>query len=532
MHDESVQLLTSILRADRDARPVLLLGAGASFSSGIPVAAECVRRISRRVFAERVKGRPLLPEQVKFSEWFPWLQQHPWFIPGEDRLAENFPLIVEHLLVPREYRKQVFLELLQLTRGIGRGYQTLAEMVLRGLFRTILTTNFDTCLPFALNEKRPHLRHFSEVNRSPGDLMEFDLFSKAQIVWLHGKAEQYSDRNLVDEVAHLDAELAEKLLPLLASSPLIVVGYRGAEPSVMEDLLLSARERTNNFRNGIFWCSRAGDSLHPNVEALRRAVGTNFQPLEILGFDELMDSLSVTLAEEDTYASQSPNPLAPKAAGFDDSVLPSASVQDLDLDLALVILKEYCQTLHRASVTSETLPALLRELGLLITEKGTEVPTKGCVLLFGRHPQTFFPQAVVSVSIAGKKRVVFDGNLIKQRRDLLDWLESSDVNPELQIKRRTVYERQSAYPPRVLVELVINQLVHRDYETEQPATIEVEPGCSTWRIYVSIRRNSRQSKRIDSLCGCSVTRQALKISDGTGPDTHQYAGGCSVHHWE
>jgi len=33
--------------------------------------------------------------------------------------------------------------------------------------------------------------------------------------------------------------------------------------------------------------------------------------------------------------------------------------------------------------------------------------------------------------------------------------------------------------------------------------------------YVSIRRNSRQSKRIDSPRGYSITRQALKVSDGT-----------------
>ena len=127
-HDESVHVLTSILRADCDARPVLLLGAGASFSSGVPLAAECVRRIGRRVFAERVKGRAIVPEQVKLSEWFPWLQHHSWFVPGEDRLADNFPLIVEHLLVPREYRKQVFLELLQPSSGIGPGYKALSEL--------------------------------------------------------------------------------------------------------------------------------------------------------------------------------------------------------------------------------------------------------------------------------------------------------------------------------------------------------------------------------------------------------------------
>src|SRR2546430_1028671 len=98
----STQTLASLMRDCSEARPVFLLGAGASFSSGVPLAAESVRRIARRVFAERSKGGAVLPEQVKLSEWQSWLQSQTWFIKGEDRLAENFPLIVEHLLHPRE----------------------------------------------------------------------------------------------------------------------------------------------------------------------------------------------------------------------------------------------------------------------------------------------------------------------------------------------------------------------------------------------------------------------------------------------
>ena len=89
-HQESVRVLASLLRASNEARPVLLLGAGASFSSGVPLAAESVRRMARRVFAEKVKGGSIVPEQVKLTEWQTWLQGRPWFIkggncPGSDR---------------------------------------------------------------------------------------------------------------------------------------------------------------------------------------------------------------------------------------------------------------------------------------------------------------------------------------------------------------------------------------------------------------------------------------------------------------
>jgi hypothetical protein len=41
--------------------------------------------------------------QIKTSEWTTWLQSQSWFIHGEEKLAENFPLVVEYLLKPEAY---------------------------------------------------------------------------------------------------------------------------------------------------------------------------------------------------------------------------------------------------------------------------------------------------------------------------------------------------------------------------------------------------------------------------------------------
>src|SRR6266481_5316648 len=103
----AVSILVPLMRASDDPRPILLVGAGASFRSGVPTAAEAVKHIARLVYAERELGGVRPAERVKPSEWEPWLQRLPWFIHGADRLAENFPLAVEHLLVPAEFRKRV-----------------------------------------------------------------------------------------------------------------------------------------------------------------------------------------------------------------------------------------------------------------------------------------------------------------------------------------------------------------------------------------------------------------------------------------
>lgn len=474
----STQTLASLMRAAMEARPVFLLGAGASFSSGVPLAAESVRRIARRVFAERVKGGAVLPEQVKLSEWQLWLQSQPWFIKGEDRLAENFPLVVGHLLQPREYRARILRDLFKPADEIGSGYKHFADLIMKGLVRTVLTTNFDIALPIALHERRAHIPYIAEVNRGPEDLREFSIFNRAQIVWLHGKAEQYTDRNSAGEVEKLDQELVNLLVPMLTDSPLIVVGYRGAEPSITEHLLAKSAKRTQQFKNGIFWCRLPGESVHPNVEALRRTVGNNFKLLEIDGFDELMTELAQELANEDAYRNARSAERAGRPLAFDDTEVVDASYEDLDHDLMLAVMRDYCVKLGRAPVTIDTLPGLLREQGFLTSVSGSEFPTAGCVLLFGKTPQRHFPHAVVSATIAGKKRMVFSGNLIRQRQELLEWLEGNEVNPPLKLKRRSTHTTSSAYPHRALVELLVNLLVHRDYERKETASINVEPGDS------------------------------------------------------
>lgn len=150
---------------------------------------------------------------------------------------------------------------MQPRNGLSAGYRTLANFVMRGLVRTILTTDFDPCMPDALRERQPHIRRICEVNRSPGDFDQFNVFNKSQIVWLHGRAEQYSDQNADGETDALDPQLLALIKPLL-SSPLVVIGYRGAELSVMEGLFGQEKQGCLDVPNGVCWCLRHGERLH------------------------------------------------------------------------------------------------------------------------------------------------------------------------------------------------------------------------------------------------------------------------------
>jgi hypothetical protein len=473
---EAVSVLVPLLRAGDEPCPLLLLGAGASFRSGVPTASEAVKQIARLVYSERELRNARPPERVKPSEWESWLHSFDWFIDGPDRLAENFPLVVEHLLVPAEFRKRVVLDLLRPCNAISAGYKSVADFVMRGFVRTILTTNFDTCILDALKERQPHIRQIHEVNRGPGDYDQFNIYSKCQVIWLHGRAEQYSDKNAAGETATLDQELVSRVRPVLDGSPIVVIGYRGSEPSIMEGLFGQNKEGRLDFPNGVYWCGRHGETLHPNVEALARRLGSNFRLLRIDGFDELLSDIAQELAGQDRYGPVTTGSF-PHNQAFDERVVERACLDDLDMDLALSILREYCQKLGRAPLTRDTLLALLREQGLIIPSSAGDSVTAGALLLFGKKPQDFFPHAVVSFTEAGKKREIYDGNLIAQHRRLLEKLETPEVNPLLKLKKRRQHSDQAAYPPRVLVELLVNMLVHRDYEVPEPARIDLNPGA-------------------------------------------------------
>lgn len=467
-----VQRLGSLL-SNYSTKPILLLGAGASKKSGVPVSSEIVEMATRWAYC-RDNGLPEESPTVTRSDWYPWLEQQPWY-DREKELSDQYPDVVNHLLRPREDRKRFFMKLIHPTVPPSVGYERLADLLVDEWLDIILTTNFDQLISDVCRT-RSQLHHVVEI-KTPSDYVNLTVSpADPTVVYLHGSVEHYSDKNLPNEVDHLDSELVRNIVPLLKARPLIVIGYRGAEPSIMRHLLGGAVGDTQRFKHGVFWCQLEQErSLHPLVEEFAQSIGDNFYLVGIKGFDEVMTALaegvrSLERPPSRRYTRKDSGPLP-----YDQTVLPDASVDELDWDHITQTLPEYCQRMritYPNPVSRDWLISHMANLHLVVEDRARLLPTVAGYLLFGRDPSRRFPGCQIRLTYADGSHDILTGNLFR----LLSGLSAAfeEFNRPYRLKG-AVSETVSPYPTLAAKEVFVNSIVHRDYSLPDPIEVYLQP---------------------------------------------------------
>lgn len=494
--------LLPIIRLSDKPRPVILLGAGASVKSGIPLAGEFVSRIAKWAYAKE-KNINIQKYPLSRSDWWPWLQEKPWF--QADRSEPDlYPLLVKHLLIPREERTNFLLDMINPDVPPSPGYFALAELLHSNHLKTILTTNFDDCLSIARNNiRRPH---YIDVIKTESDYVKISTApTRPQLIYIHGAVETYNDRNTLEEVGRLDDRLVRDIFYLLRDRPLIVVGYRGAEKSIMEHLLLENATNANNYRHGIYWCIRKDsppDNSPKLLKNLMDCVGTNFQFVQIDGFDELFekDILAILQAENSYKASVEDNKdqsiIASTPPTFDMTPLIKYNGDDIDNAILRERLVQYCRALKTYvpdTVTKEWILFQQLNLNLLSKSSNGDIYVNGAgILLFAKQPQKIINTSQIVIRFIGSDDWLIKilkegeddiienfGGLHEQAVEGNLWIQLNSINEILSlinkpyILKGEVSETVLPYPPVALKELVVNAIVHRDYNLEKPTVIEI-----------------------------------------------------------
>ena len=155
---------------------------------------------------------------------------------------------------------------------------------------------------------------------------------------------------------------------------------------------------------------------------------------------------------------------------FENTIVDSATVQDLDTDL----IADYARLMN--PVVSEPLE-LLRGRGLIRETDGKQSITVAGILLFAKNPTQFLPGARVRfLRYEGKRAGVGTGiNIVKDitlDKALPELLKEGQALLESQMRefqhlsREGLFVRIPEYPPFTWLEGLVNAVTHRDYSIQ------------------------------------------------------------------
>jgi len=147
---------------------------------------------------------------------------------------------------------------------------------------------------------------------------------------------------------------------------------------------------------------------------------------------------------------------------WDEIIGEKANLEDIDKE-TIEKFKDYAIERIPSIVKEKDYKIILEKLNLM---EGNRLKRAG-VLLFGKNPQRFYPNAVVKIGKFLTQTEILttdliEGNLFEQLEKSLEVLRTKYLKAEIKfegIRRRDILE----YPYEALREAIINALIHRDY---------------------------------------------------------------------
>lgn len=159
---------------------------------------------------------------------------------------------------------------------------------------------------------------------------------------------------------------------------------------------------------------------------------------------------------------------------LDEMPVYNASKNDFDIHS----FKKFLTQRHQKS-TNVDINEMLLHYEVLIKDRGKIYPSVAGLLLFGKAPEKFFPEAFIICThfsgVAGREVIATrdsTGNLLQQYKDTIAFILSR-LNTSFKIRGTQRREEQLEIPAEAIREIVINAIVHRNYQIAGPSKIAI-----------------------------------------------------------
>jgi hypothetical protein len=286
-----------VIKENTDSSHALLLGAGASITSGVQSATDCIWEWKRNIFITKNPGLAKQYSEYKseavqnsIQKWLDAEGVYP-----EAKSDDEYPIYADAAYPIEETRKKYFENICK-GKEPYVGYKILCQLAKKGMIKSVFTTNFD-----GLVEKAAHQSGITPIAISLANAEYIHRpasNSELITVALHGDYKFGPLKNTNSELDSQHLSFITALQRHLYDKHLIVIGYSGRDKSLLDAIKKSYSEPGGGM---LFWCGyghEANSSIQELLEYLKNNGRKGFYiPTE--GFDPTMIHIAKTCYEED-----------------------------------------------------------------------------------------------------------------------------------------------------------------------------------------------------------------------------------------
>ncbi len=299
----SLRDFTTVWAVQR-AKLAWLLGAGASASAGVPLAAS----IRDRLLIDRYAAEQGIVRQ-SFDDADPAVLErvYKYFDAANGMPALNsasdYSAAFELCLPDAAARKAFLQEIIERVRP-GYAQRTMGGLITSGACDLVITTNFDRLIEQGVRDAERAAADLMDLSERELNVAGLDSTSRAVValqerrwplvVKLHGDFREQRLMNVDDELRDQDARMRRFVIDTSRQFGLVITGYSGRDASVMGMLTQTLRE-PEAWPFGVWWIVRPGSLLPDSVSDLLQVgidAGVAMHLVVAASFDETMASLS------------------------------------------------------------------------------------------------------------------------------------------------------------------------------------------------------------------------------------------------